>query len=120
MTIQFNVRESEHWIALADPSPDKGSHPRQQFGDREGFRKVIVCAGVESLDALLHQAARRQHQDGHVHLCFANLAADLNTAQPGETYVEKHAVVRRRRHHFESPFTAFRNVYSVRVFAQSS
>ena len=48
---------------LTGRSPKECTQAREKFLHLEGFRQVIVGAGIDALDALGPDAARGQHED---------------------------------------------------------
>jgi hypothetical protein len=50
----------------------------QQFGEREGFREIIVRTAVEADDAVIERVARGQHQDRRVHAALPDMPEDFD------------------------------------------
>ena len=73
--------------------PNEGPHTREKFCQDEGFREVVVGARIQPFDSLLDQTSRRQHQDRRFYSSLAKLAADFDSAEVGQTNIEKNGVV---------------------------
>ena len=100
--IELEVAEAEDVPALdfalsvAAPEPPKeGAQTREQLGEREGLRQVVVGARVETGDATVDLRAGGQHQDGNTHPRGAKPAADLEPVGAGHEDVENDRVRRR-------------------------
>ena len=61
----LSISRSAMHSVLADAAvttPDQHPHTRQQLGEGERLDQIVVGAGVEAPDAIVHAVARRQHQ----------------------------------------------------------
>jgi hypothetical protein len=73
--------------------PNECPHTRKEFRQGEGFREVVVGACIQAFDSLLDQTSRREHQDRRFYSSLAELAADFDPAEVGQTNIEKNGVV---------------------------
>ena len=74
-------------------APGESAQARQHLAEVERLHEVVVRAGVEAADAVLHVVARGQHQDRHPLLVAAQLTADREPVLAGEHHVEDDGVV---------------------------
>ena len=84
----------------------QGAHPGAQFIHLEGFDQVIVCAAIQTADAVFERVTRRQHQDRGIDALVAQGLAYTQTVFLRQHDVEDDDVV--GRHHCQ--FFAFQPV----------
>ena len=87
--------------AARPPAPGERAQARQQLGERERLRQVVVGAGVEPGDAILDRVARGQHQHRRPDAALPQPAADLDAVDAGQHQVEHDRVVLDRLGHPE-------------------
>ena len=61
--VEPEVADLELGRPLDAAAPRERAQPREQLGEGEGLRQVVVRAGVEARDAILDGVARGQHQN---------------------------------------------------------
>jgi hypothetical protein len=76
-------------VAAAAERPDPG----EQLGERERLHEVVVCAGIEPFDTILHRVARGEHEDRSCGLRGSETASHLKTVEGGDHDVEDDDVV---------------------------
>ena len=91
--VEPEVADLEHRRPLHGSPPHERPQPREELGERERLRQVVVGARVETGDAVVDAVARREHEHRRPHAVLANPAADLEAVDPGEHEVEHDRVV---------------------------
>ena len=79
---------------VASGAPEKRPQARQDFLHMEGFRDIIVGAGVDALDLVAPSVASGQDQDWHRASGFAPGFQDRDPVAFGQADVEHDCVVR--------------------------
>ncbi len=74
--------------ALGAVAAQQRLEPRGQLGDRERLDQVVVGAGLQAGDAVVHLVARGQHADGDVDAVAAQALDDADAVEPGHRHVE--------------------------------
>ena len=99
------------------PAPQR-AYPCEQLGDGEGLHHVVVSAAVETLHAILHVGARRQHQHRCLDARGAHSSADFEAVEFRQHHVKDHdvviAVLRRRQRRW----AVDRHLDAVRLFLE--
>src|ERR1700722_759649 len=75
--VELEVPKAQDLPLLSAAPPEQGPQPGQQLGEREWFDQVIVGAGIETLDPVVHGVPGRQHEDRGVVLSSPHALADL-------------------------------------------
>src|SRR5271157_4075085 len=91
--VQGEVGDLEHLGAQAGGPPQQGAQAGQQFLEVEGLGKVVVGPGIEALNAIVHGAARGQHEDGSAKARTAQFPADGVAVLHRQHDVENHDIV---------------------------
>ena len=97
----------------------QGSQAREELFEIEGLGEVIVGAGIETGDAVVHGAAGREHEDGHAESGGAQFAADGVAVLHGHHYVEYDQIVIGYRSVIKRLFAIGRDIHGVGLFAQT-
>jgi hypothetical protein len=97
--------------AAAEQAPQ----PRQQLGERERLREVVVGAAVEAGHPVGDGVARGEHEHRRARPAGAQLAAHVEPPAPGEAHVEHDHVVVRHRRVVQPALAVGRDVDGVRV-----
>ena len=92
---------------------------RQQLGERERLRQIVVGAHVEPGDAILDRVARRQHQHRRPATLLPQLCQRLEPVDARQHHVEHDRVVGRRGGHPDRVFACSRDVGGVTVRAKA-
>ena len=77
--------------------PGERSQAGEQLAEIERLGQVVVGAGIEAGDSLLHRVERGEHQNGHLIPALSNGATDDDPALSREQDVENDRVVLVRR-----------------------
>jgi hypothetical protein len=77
------------------------AQPRLEFLESEGLHHVVVCAGVQAGDAIVHRVAGGEHQQRGGIAGLAQAACDREPVEQGHADVEDDGVEHRRRHHVQ-------------------
>ena len=91
--VQRERAVAEHLEALGAAAPLQRPHAGQQLVEPERLGEVVVRAGVEAADHVLHRVARGEHQDGRVAPLAAELRRHLEAVLLGQHDVEQDDVV---------------------------
>ena len=91
--VERQVARGEDGRALRRPPPEERPDAGEELVERERLREVVVRAGVQARDAVLHAVARREHQDRRPSVRRPQAAADLDPVDVGEHQVEQDHVV---------------------------
>ncbi len=67
---------------------------------------------------MFDKPARGEHEDRSVDFCVPELAANLDSAQTGQTDVQQDTVVCRRRRHFNGFLARLREVHSIGILTK--
>lgn len=77
-----------------DPAPSDCVYAGKQFVHRKRLRQVVIGAGLQTLHAISHLAARRQDEDARPTLRLSKPAEDGEAIKPGEIQIEHDEVGR--------------------------
>ncbi len=102
--------------------PPQGPQARQQLGEGEGLGQVVVGARVESRNAILDGAQRRQEQNGQAATGGPGGATDAQPVAARQAYVEHHdivAVVLRGQEEVERHIAVSHQIDDVQFLAQA-
>ena len=103
---QVNVRvaESQEETFLLIPllAAQKGFDAREEFAVVKRFGQVIIRAGVQSPDSMLHFRLAREHEDGSGKVQPPQFGAHRDTIQPRQHDVEDHQIDARVERPLES------------------
>src|SRR6185437_1621084 len=75
---------------------------REQLAKRERLHEVVVGAGLQTADAIVDGAPRREHQDGRRDVAAAHLRAEVEAASARQHDVEDDDIVRVRERRIAS------------------
>jgi hypothetical protein len=89
----LKIANGHHRVRDLVLPPDQCSHARQQLGDREGLGQVVICAKIQSLDAVVDPITSGQEQDRHGLASCTHLGEDLEAGDLGQHDVEDEQVV---------------------------
>src|SRR5882672_3739544 len=78
---------NDGWPQLL-PAPQQCTQSRQKFSELERFRQIVVCAGIQSTDAILHCISRREHENRDPRPLRAQFAANLEAVALWDHHVE--------------------------------
>ena len=83
--IELQVGDFQHHLILdfAAATPGQRLHAGEQFGEGVGFDEVVVAAGGEAFDAVIHFAERGEDEDGRAHAVLAQFFDDGEAVQFG-------------------------------------
>ena len=81
--IEPQVADREHGRPLDVAAAHERAQPREELGERERLRQVVVRARVEAGDPVLDRVARGEHQHGRPDPGLAQRAARLEAVAPG-------------------------------------
>ena len=96
--IDPQVSGAEHRRPLHGSAPRQRPEPRQQLGERERLRQIVVGAGVQTPHAVLDRVTRREHDDRRPKARGPQPPAHLEAIRPRQHHIEDHCVeVRRAR-----------------------
>src|SRR5581483_1696091 len=62
--IEFEVADGEPDRTLLDLPADEGPEPGREFLERERLREVVVGAGIEAIDPVLHTIPGGEEENG--------------------------------------------------------
>jgi len=106
------------------PFARRASHDRpqarQQLGERERFRQVVVGAGVEPADAVADRIPRGQHQHRDPDLALTEAFQDREAVEAREHHVEQNRVVGGGLDHPERVFADSSDVSGMAFLTQPS
>ena len=91
--VQGEVGDAQHLRPQAGGAPQQGAQAGQQFLEVEGLGEVVVGAGIQAFHAVVHGAARGQHEDGGAKARAAKFPADGVAVLHRQHDVENHDVV---------------------------
>src|SRR5262249_7008677 len=91
IAVQLQAAKLEDALGRRSSPPQDGADPGQQLLELEGFRQIVVGAGLQPLDPLVNVAARRQHDDRDV-AGLPDPSADVEAVQSGQVQVEEDKV----------------------------
>ncbi len=95
--VELEVREAQHVGGLVTVrcSSQQRTKTREELGESERLREVVVCARVEPCDAAVDLGARREHQHGNRVAFGPEAPAYLEPVDPRHQHVEDRRVDRR-------------------------
>ena len=73
-------------------APDQRADAGEQFGEREWFDQIVVCARIETGDAVFQRVARGEDQNRRLHATLAERAQNLEAVATGQRQVQEHHV----------------------------
>ena len=71
----------------------QGAHAGEQFHESERLGEVIVGAGFEAFDAIVHLAARAENQDRRAGAAAADPLEDFEAVHIRQHQIENHQIV---------------------------
>jgi len=92
--VELEITVTKHAVR-GRGSPEQRAEPREELDDRKRFREVVIRAGVEALDAVVHVLARGQHQDRHL-APRADRPTRAEPVQFGHEHIQDNDIGRRR------------------------
>ena len=118
--IEAQVAHLDRRRPLARRAPHDRPQAREQLGERERLRQVVVGAGVEAADPVADRVAGGEHQHRHPHLALAQAAQGRETVDGRQHHVEQDGVVRRGLDHPQRVLAVGGDVCCVALLAQAA
>src|SRR6266446_6197656 len=97
VTIEREICIAKPCVAAVKAPAHQCTDPRQEFRQNKRLGEVIVGTRIEPFNALLDQSSRGKHHHGRLNSSLSQLPADFDSAEIGQTHVEKNRVVRNVR-----------------------
>jgi hypothetical protein len=106
--IQLEILNSQDDLRRAANAPQQRSDSRGEFGERQGLRHEIVCAGLHAADAIIGIGAGAEYHNKDIGFCCTNVANHLQPAIPALPQVKNRELIGSAVH----PSLCFRHIGS--------
>jgi hypothetical protein len=91
--VKGEIEHAQRRLRRRTPAPQQSPHARREFGVGKWFVQAVVRPRVESLHAIFHAAARRQHQHRQIRLARTDVVQQRQAVHLRQIEVEHHQVV---------------------------
>src|SRR5271157_1995627 len=116
--VQGEVGDPRHLRPQAGGPPQQGPQPSQQFLEIERLGEIVVGPGIEAFHAVVHSAARGQHEDGRAKPRAAKFPAHGVAVLHRQHDVENHDVVLVDGRLVQRLFAILGYIHGIGLFAQ--
>jgi hypothetical protein len=107
-------------ISFVEATTDQRSHAREEFSEHERLRQIVVSAGIQSLNALLHESSSGKHHHGRFDSALTQFAADFDSAYTWQPNIQQDGVVIHFPAELEGFLAGIRDIHGVGIFPKGA